>query len=82
MGTDSKCSLLNGNIVKKLEINSKSYDKNWPNHAEGVKRRRIELSAMPDKTRGTREADFRYSFSIDKVKFLLKKINYLLDAMR
>jgi predicted alpha-1,2-mannosidase len=54
--------------VKGLTINGQSYDKNWLSHRALLQGEVInfDMSAQPNKQRGTKESDFPYSLSNDK----------------
>jgi predicted alpha-1,2-mannosidase len=54
--------------VKSMTLNGKSDDKNWLSHSALQKGAIInfEMSAEPNKNRGTKKADFPYSMSTDK----------------
>jgi len=53
--------------VNALKINGKPYSKNWLNHMDLQKGAVLDfdMSATPNKKRGTNEADFPYSFSTE-----------------
>jgi predicted alpha-1,2-mannosidase len=54
--------------VNALKVNGKPYSKLWLNHTELQKGAVLDfdMSATPNKKRGTNEADFPYSFSTEK----------------
>ena len=54
--------------VNALKVNGKPYSKLWLNHTELQKGAVLdfEMTATPNKKRGTNEADFPYSFSTEK----------------
>jgi predicted alpha-1,2-mannosidase len=54
--------------VESVKFNGVSYDKNWLSHT-GLQKGAVidfKMSATPNKTRGTKESSFPYSFSTDK----------------
>jgi len=56
--------------VQSLQINGKPYSKNWISHS-GLQNGGVlnfNMSAVPNKQRGSDPADFPYSFSTEKVK--------------
>ncbi|HSU50709.1 MAG TPA: GH92 family glycosyl hydrolase, partial [Segetibacter sp.] len=54
--------------VQSLQLNGKPYNKNWISHSEVEKggTMNFTMSATPQKTRGTTEQSFPYSFSKDE----------------
>ncbi|HYK77546.1 MAG TPA: GH92 family glycosyl hydrolase [Daejeonella sp.] len=54
--------------VNNISLNGKSYSRNWFSHSELMKGAVInfDMSANPNKNRGTKEEDFPYSFSRGK----------------
>lgn len=56
--------------VQSLKVNGVTYDKNWLNHFDLQKGAVLDfsMSATPNKTRGTKESSFPYSFSTNKSK--------------
>jgi predicted alpha-1,2-mannosidase len=54
--------------IQSMKLNGKAYGKNWLNHFELLKGVKIDfnMSATPDKIRGTAVTDFPYSFSTGK----------------
>jgi predicted alpha-1,2-mannosidase len=54
--------------VQKIKLNKKTYSKNFFNYSELMKGASInfEMGAEPNKNRGTKDADFPYSFSKEK----------------
>ena len=54
--------------VKSLNMNGKSYSKNWLSHQELMKGATLQFNMenKPNKGRGTNEKDFPYSYSTDK----------------
>ncbi|KGT08686.1 alpha-mannosidase [Elizabethkingia anophelis] len=58
-----------GNIyVQSLKVNNLPYSKNWLNHQELIKGAvlNFDMSAQPNKERGSQEKDFPYSMSTEK----------------
>lgn len=58
----------NNRYVNQLKVNGQAYDKNWLDHTALQKGGVLDftMSATPNKTRGTSEAAFPYSFSTEK----------------
>jgi predicted alpha-1,2-mannosidase len=54
--------------INTLKYNSKDYQKNWISHSELLKGATLDfdMSATPNKKRGTADADFPYSMSTEK----------------
>lgn len=54
--------------IRGLKMNSKDYQKNWLSHSELLKGATLDfdMSAQPNKNRGTAAADFPYSLSTDR----------------
>ena len=54
--------------VQKIDLNSKAYSKNFFNYSELMKGASInfEMGNQPNKSRGTKDVDFPYSFSKEK----------------
>jgi predicted alpha-1,2-mannosidase len=54
--------------INTLKYNSKDYQKNWISHSELLKGATLDfdMSATPNKKRGTAETDFPYSMSTEK----------------
>ena len=54
--------------IQKLTVNNQSYNKNWLSHSEFQKGSILNftMGANPEKTRGTKEDAFPYSFTTDK----------------
>ncbi|MBC7617167.1 MAG: glycoside hydrolase family 92 protein [Pedobacter sp.] len=59
---------VNNRYVNQLKVNGASYDKNWLSHSALQKGAVLDfgMSATPNKTRGTKEISFPYSFSTEK----------------
>ena len=58
----------NNRYVQSLQINAKPYAKNWISHS-GLQKGAVlnfNMTAMPNKTRGSNPADFPYSLSTEK----------------
>ena len=55
--------------INTLKYNSKDYQKNWISHSELLKGATLDfdMSATPNKKRGTADADFPYSMSTEKL---------------
>ena len=55
--------------IDKLRVNGKSYSRNFLRHSDMQKGMKVEftLSGQPNRSRGTQDADFPYSFSRDEV---------------
>jgi predicted alpha-1,2-mannosidase len=60
--------------VQALQLNGTSYNKNWLSHADLLKGGVLNftMSSTPNKTRGTSESAFPYSFSKDERKLAAK----------
>ena len=58
----------NNRYVNQLKVNNVSYDKNWLSHSALQKGAVLDfnMTATPNKTRGTKETAFPYSFSTEK----------------
>ncbi|MEZ0483631.1 GH92 family glycosyl hydrolase [Fibrella aquatica] len=56
--------------INAMQVNKKPYGKNWLSHQELLKGATIDvqMSATPNKQRGTAAGDFPYSMSTDKAK--------------
>ena len=54
--------------IQQIDLNGKEYGKNYYNYSELMKGAKIniEMGAEPNMNRGTKDADFPYSFSKDK----------------
>jgi putative alpha-1,2-mannosidase len=54
--------------IEKMKLNGKNYTKNYLTHEDLMNGARIkfQMSPVPDKSRGTEEKDFPYSFSNEK----------------
>jgi predicted alpha-1,2-mannosidase len=54
--------------VKSLQINGKPYSKNWLSHSDLLKGAvlNFDMSAVPNKQRGSSPSDFPYSFSTER----------------
>ena len=54
--------------IESMEVNGKTYDKNWLSHSELMKGMTInyEMSDEPNKDRGTDKSDYPYSLTNDK----------------
>jgi putative alpha-1,2-mannosidase len=54
--------------VQKMTLDGKVYDKNWIDHFDILKggSLNVTMGDQPNKSRGTKEADFPYSFSTRK----------------
>lgn len=55
-------------FVDAIQINGKSYDKNWFNHFDLIKGADIDftMTSAPNKSRGTSQSSFPYSYSNNK----------------
>ena len=56
--------------IDEIKINGETWDKNWLSHQSLMKGGRLEFSMVPepDRTRGTRDEAFPYSFSVANEK--------------
>ncbi len=54
--------------IQQIDLNGKEYGKNYYNYSELMKGAKIniEMGAKPNMNRGTKDADFPYSFSKNK----------------
>ncbi len=61
--------------IQKLSVNNQLYNKNWLSHSEMQKGivLNFTMGSSPEKTRGTKEESYPYSFTTDKDNPLRKK---------